>query len=348
MNRLPTGRRSFVSAAALLLAGLGTRQARAQGKPEKTRILIALSAKGSLGCLPLTIADRLNYFAAEGLEVDLQEFGGGTRALQAVQDGADDVVAGAFEHTINLQGKNQFFSAFVLLGRAPQVALGVSTRTMAAYKTITDLKGRKIGVSMPGSAGNTMVSLVLARGGVAPGEVHFVELGSVTAALAAVRSGQVDAIGYAEPAMTMLEHKADIRIVADTRTLKGALEVFGGLMPAACLYAPADFVQKNPRTVQALANAVVHALKWLQTAGPSDLIKAVPEAYLMGDRGVYLASFSKVREAIAVDGLIPDDGARTALRVMSRLDASIQIDKIDLARTFTNEFSRKAKDKFRA
>ena len=74
----------------------------------------------------------------------------------------------------------------------------------------------------------------------------------------------------------------------------------------------------------------------------------MPEAYLSGDRGLYLASFNKVREAIAVDGLIPDEGVRTALRALARLDGSIKTDKIDLARTFTNEFSRKAKDKFRA
>ncbi len=345
--RLPTDRRSFVSVAALLLAGLGA-PALAQGKPEKSKVSIAVGVKASLDCLPLTIADRLGYFANEGLEVEIHDFGGGLRALQAVLEGSEDVVGGAFEHTINLQGKNQFFRAFVLLGRAPQVALGVSTKTMPAYKTVADLKGHKIGVSMSGSAANTVASLVLARGGVSPAEVSFVEIGSVPAAVAAVRSGQVDAISYTEPVMTLLEHRADVRIIADTRTLKGAQEVFGGPMASACLYAPGDYVQKNPKTIQALANAVVHALKWLQTAGPSDIIKAVPDAYLAGDRSLYLTSFNKVREAIAVDGLIPDEGVRTALRAMGRLDASMKTDRIDLARTFTNEFSRKAKDKFRA
>jgi NitT/TauT family transport system substrate-binding protein len=221
-------------------------------------------------------------------------------------------------------------------------------RTMAAYKSIADLKGRKIGVSMPGSAADTVASLVLMRGGVSPRDVTFVEMGSVGAAMTAVRSGQLDAISYTEPVITMLEHKSEVRIISDTRTLKGTQELFGGPMPSVCLYAPGDYVQKNPGTVQALANAIVHALKWLQTAGPSDIIKAVPEAYLIGDRSLYLASFNKIREAIAVDGLIPDEGARTALRAMGRLDASIKTDKIDLARTYTNDFSRRAKDKFRA
>jgi hypothetical protein len=50
-------------------------------------------------------------------------------------------------------------------------------------------------------------------------------------------------------------------------------------MPAGCLYAPDhDFVQKHPNTCQALATAIVQGLKWMQTAGPSDIIKTVPEA----------------------------------------------------------------------
>jgi NitT/TauT family transport system substrate-binding protein len=163
-----------------------------------------------------------------------------------------------------------------------------------------------------------------------------------------MRSGQIDAISNIDPVMTMLEQKGDIRIIADTRTLKGTLAVFGGPMPAACLYAPAEFLQKNPNTAQALTNAIVHALKWLQTAGPSDIIKTVPETYLLGDRALYLASFDKVREAIAVDGLIPEEGGQTALRALASFDATLKADKIDLSKTFTNQFAARAKARFKA
>jgi len=124
--------------------------------------------------------------------------------------------------------------------------------------------------------------------------------------------------------------------------------VFGGPMPASCLYAPLEFVRKNPNTCQALAHAVVHGLKWLQTAGPGDIIKTVPESYLLGDRAVYLAAFSKVRESFSLDGLMPDDGPRTALRALAGFDPTVKEDKIRLSRTFTNEFAQQAKDRFKA
>jgi NitT/TauT family transport system substrate-binding protein len=163
-----------------------------------------------------------------------------------------------------------------------------------------------------------------------------------------MRLGHIDAISNIDPVMTMLEQKGDVRIITDTRTLKGTQEVFGGAMPAGCLYAPAEFLLKNPNTAQALANGIVRALKWLQTAGPGDIVKTVPESYLLGDRGLYMAAFNKVREAFALDGLIPDDGPKTALNVLASFDNGVKADKITLAKTFTNEFARKAKLKFKA
>lgn len=341
-------RRHFNVAAVAAVAGLAVPALRAQPKPEQSKVSIAVGGKAAFYYLPLTIAEQLGYFKAEGLEVEISDFAGGSRALQAVVGGSADVVSGAYEHTINLQNKGQTFQAFVLQGRAPQIALGVSTKTMPNYKTVADLKGKKIGVTAPGSSTNMMANLVLSRAGVKAGDVSFIGVGTSAGALTAIRSGQIDAICNIDPVMTMLEQKGDVRIVSDTRTLKGTQDVFGGPMPAGCLYAPMDFVQKHPNTVQALTNAMVHALKWLQTAGPSDIIKTVPESYLLGDRGLYLASFDKVREAIALDGMFPEGGGKVALRALGSFDTKLKADKIDLDKTFTNQFARKAKEKFKA
>ena len=345
MSNLSLNRRRF---AAMAAAALAAPALRAQARPEKSRVSIAVGGKASFYYLPLTIAEQLGYFKAEGLDVEISDFAGGSRALQAVVGGSADVVSGAYEHTINLQSKNQLFQAFVLQGRAPAIAMAVSTRTMPGYRSVADLRGKKIGVTAPGSSTNMVANLVLSRGGLKASDVSFIGVGTSAGALTALRSGQVDAMSNIDPVMTMLEQKGDVRIISDTRTLKGTQEVFGGPMPAGCLYAPMEFVQKNPNTCQALANAMVHALKWLQTAGPSDIIKTVPETYLLGDRGLYLASFNKVREAIALDGLLPDEGARTALKALASFDPSVKGDKIDLGRTYTNDFARRAKERYKA
>jgi NitT/TauT family transport system substrate-binding protein len=349
MKNILVKRRTFTSAAVVGVAAIAAPALlRAQPKLEKSRIAIAVGGKAAFYYLPLTISEQLGYFKAEGLDVEISDFAGGAKALQALIGGSADVVSGAYEHTINMQAKNQMIREFVLMGRAPQIAMGVSTKAMPNYKTLTDLRGKKIGVSAPGSSTNMVANLVLSRAGVKASEVSYVGVGTAAGALAALRSGQIDAMSNTDPVMTMLEQKGEVKIISDTRTLKGTQDVFGGPMPAACFYTHADFIQKNPNTCQALANAIVHGLKWLQTAGPSDIIKTVPEGYLLGDRALYLASFNKVREAIALDGILPDEGPRTALRALASFEPSVKPEHIDLAKTYTNDFARRAKEKFKA
>jgi len=115
-------------------------------------------------------------------------------------------------------------------------------------------------------------------------------------AITALKSGQIDAVSNTDPVMTKLEQDGDVKIIADTRTLRGTEQVLGGPMPAGCLYAPVDFIRKNPGTVQALTNAIVRADKWIQSASPQDVLSTVPESYLLADKALYLFSFNKVRK----------------------------------------------------
>ncbi len=343
MHKKTFNRRTFGAVTAGSVAAFALPSLWAQSKLEKSKVSIAVGGKAAFYYLPLTIAEQLGYFKAEGLEVEISDFAGGSRALQAVVGGSADVVSGAYEHTINLQSKGQKFQAFVLQGRAPAISMGISPKAMPNYKTLADLKGKKIGISAPGSSTNMVANLILSRAGLKASDVSFIGVGTAAGALTAFRAGQIDAMCNVDPVMTMLEQKNEVRIIADTRTLKGTVDVFGGAMPAGCLYAPVEFIEKNPNTVQALTNAMVRSLKWLQTAGPSDIIKTVPESYLLGDRALYLASFNKVREAISPDGIIPEEGPRTALKALTSFDPSVKPEKIELGKTYTNEFAKKSK-----
>jgi NitT/TauT family transport system substrate-binding protein len=161
-----------------------------------------------------------------------------------------------------------------------------------------------------------------------------------------MRSGQIDAMSNLDPVITLLQRSGDFKVISDTRILAESEKVFGGPMPAACLYAPQAFIDKNPATVQALANAIVRANKWIQQAGPGDIITAVPEAYLLGDRAVYIDAFLAAKGALSPDGLFPDKGAETAFRALASIDAEIAKAKLDLAAVYTNEFVKKANAKY--
>lgn len=335
-------RRHLIAGASALLAAPAFVRAQAVEKPKLT---LAVGGKNLLYYLPLTIAEQLGYFKAEGLEPNIVDFAGGAQALRAVVGGSADVVSGAFEHTVNMQAKGQRLRAFVLQGRAPQIVLGVNPKTFANYKAPADLKGRKIGVTAPGSSTNVMVNFFLAKAGLKPSDVSIVGVGASQGAVAAMRSGQIDAISNLDPVITLLQRSGDLKIVSDTRVVAEADKIFGGPMPAACLYAPQAFIDKHPGTVQALATAIVRADRWIQQAGPADIIKVVPEGFLLGDRAVYIDAFLAARPALSPDGLIPEKGPETALRALASIDAEIAKAQLDLSAVYTNEFAKKANAK---
>ena len=117
-------------------------------------------------------------------------------------------------------------------------------------------------------------------------------------------------------------------------------------MPAACLYTQQTFLDKNPNTAQALANAIVRADKWIQGAGPGEIIKAVPESYLLGDRAVYIDAFLAAKGALSPDGMFPEAGPETARRALASVDAEIANAKIDLAAIYTNDYVKRANAKY--
>jgi|SRR5882672_3646363 len=255
---------------------------------EKTDVHIAVGGKSGLYYLPLVLTERLNHFKDEGLHVRISDFAGGTRSLEAVVGGSADVVAGAYEHTINMQSRKQGFQAFVLAGASPQISVAISSKLADKYKSPKDLKGLKVGVSAPGSSTNMVVNYLLAQGGLKPTDVAIIGIGAGASVIAAMDQGRVDVVSQTDPAVTMLEKDGKVKLIAETRTPEGTQKLFGGPMPASSLYAPLDFIKKNPNTVQALTNATVRTLLWMQDASPQQILATVPEEYLLGNKAMYL------------------------------------------------------------
>ena len=103
---------------------------------EKKKITIAVGGKGLFYYLPLTIAERQGYFKDEGLEVEIPDFAGGAKALQALVGGSADMVSGAFEHTINMQAKKQPITAVVLQAGYSSIVLVLRANSASTSPTL--------------------------------------------------------------------------------------------------------------------------------------------------------------------------------------------------------------------
>ena len=331
----------------ILGASLGV--AVSYGAPlEKPKVVIAVGGKASLYYLPLSIAERLGYFNDEGLEVDMVDFAGGAKALQAMMGGSADVVCGGFDHVMVMRARGQNLRAFVLQGATPAISLGVAKERAAQYKSPKDLKGMKIGVSAPGSSTHAFINHLLVSAGLAPDDVSIIGVGTGAAAVAAMQAGHLDAIANIEPAVTMMERMGTIKVVVETVSVQGARAIYGSPLPSGSLYTREDFIKANPNTVQALTNAMVRALKWLKAATPDEVAKAVPVEYLLGDRALYLEAYRKNSESYSRDGLFPPAGAEAQLRVLSGFEQAVKdAPGLKAEDAYTNEFVKIALAKYR-
>ena len=98
------------------------------GATAQTKVRLAVGGQSALYYLPLTVTDRLGYFKDEGLDVEISDLAGGSKALQALIGGSADVVTGAFDHTIQMQAKNQPITAVVAARAVSGIRAGAGRR----------------------------------------------------------------------------------------------------------------------------------------------------------------------------------------------------------------------------
>jgi NitT/TauT family transport system substrate-binding protein len=336
-------RRTFLigTGATALAAGIGPR-AFAQDKPEKTKVILGVGGKPLLYYLPLTVAERQGLFKEQGLEVEINDFGGGAKSLQALIGGSVDVVTGAYEHTIRMQAKGQDVRAVVELGRFPAIVIAAKKELADQIKSAADFKGKKIGVTAPGSSTALTAQYAMVKAGLKANDASFIGVGGGASAVAAMKRGEIDLISHLDPVIAKLEADGDIHVVVDTRTEEGTRALFGGSNPAATLYLKKEFMDENPVTTQRLVNAFAKSLKWLQTAKPEDVADLVPAEYHLGDKPLYLKAVANSLPAYSRDGIITQEGMKSVMDMLQTLDPEMKEAKVDLANTFDGRFVKKA------
>ena len=335
--------RTFVAALAAAIAFTAAAQA-----PEKKKITIAVGGKSLFYYLPLTVAERKGFFKDEGLEVEIPDFPGGAKALQALVGGSADLVSGAYEHTINMAAKKQPIRAVVLQAKYSSIVLLLPKDKAAKYHGAKDLKGLKVGVTAPGSSTNMFVNNLLAKDGLKPTDVSIVGVGVGAGAVAAMEKGEIDALSNLDPVITQLESTGKFVAVADSRTEKGMKDIYGGDYMASVIYVTDEFIRKNPNTVQAVVNAMVRADKWIAKATPQQIVDLMPNEYKAGNPTLYKEGLLKNMIGYSENGEMSLKAAENVYKVLKQFEPSVQAaGKLDLNATFDNSFAKKANAKYK-
>ncbi|MFB4300284.1 ABC transporter substrate-binding protein [Actinomadura sp. NTSP31] len=158
------------------------------GGTAKLKILVSPQPNAA----PIYIAKQKGLFAKHGLDVRIMAGQSGSSIVAALQSGGANI--GMVNYVTVFSGASHGLKLkFVAQSRVGQAgADGIFTRKGSAIRSMTALKGKKIGVPGTGSVADLVVDLRLAEAGVSPKDVEYVQV-PVPNALSSLDNGQVDA-----------------------------------------------------------------------------------------------------------------------------------------------------------
>jgi NitT/TauT family transport system substrate-binding protein len=303
-------------------------------------IRLAIGGQNQMVYLPATLAQELGYYKDEGLDLELQDHQGGSKALQALVGGSADVVCGFYDHTIQMAAEGRRMVAFVSMLRFPGLVLVTSPQSAATVTKIADLKGRIAGVTTAGSSSQMLLTYLLQRHAVAPDAVSITAIGSASTAIAAVERGKVDAGMLADPAFTILTRRAaGTRVLADLRTESGVREAFDvPTYPASVLYATGDWIAANHDQTRRLAHAIVRTLEWMHGHTAEEISAKTPKSFRGEDEALYADAVRSSMSMFSPDGVMQASGAEAVHKLLAQSMDKVRGARIDLATTYTNEF----------
>ena len=325
-----------------LLAGSALLGCTARGHdPAVREVRIALSRDG-ITWLPIYIAQSLGYYQEQALTVTISDVAGLSKGMEALLGGSVDVAASMPALTVQVAVEGRALQTFLSFAARPSMALVVAPKARATIRSIADLRGRRVGVSSPGSATHLLLNYALVSNGVSPHEVSIISIAAGAASLAAIEHGQVDAAALISSAITVMEERhPDLRILVDMRTPTGTETAVGSpTFPSSTLVAKPEWLKGDNEVARRFVRATLEGMQWMRSHSPEEVRTHIPEALRMPDASGDVAAIRLFQRNLSPDGAMPADGFDIARRVVAASNEKVRATPLDLTRLFTNEFVR--------
>ncbi|WP_019850458.1 ABC transporter substrate-binding protein [Desulfitobacterium sp. PCE1] len=217
------GRKSFFSflltlvLVLSLVTGCGQQNTANPGNPQSTNKLTI----GSMNIeenLPILVAQQNGYFAEQNLEVQLIPFQSPVELQSAFQTGQlDGMITDIMIAALLKSSGEDLRVTSIALGATPEEGrFAIIASPASNVKTVSDLKGKSIGIS-----NNSIIEYVtdklLLEGGVNPSEVNKTTVAKLPLRVEMLLSNQIDAIVVPDPQISYVVSEGAKIIAEDTK-----------------------------------------------------------------------------------------------------------------------------------
>jgi len=221
----------------------------------QTKIRVGKAQAQTFAFVPADVGVEAGIFKKHGLDVEISNFGGDAKLLQALSADAIDIAMG---------GGPTF--AFIVKG-APMLAVGALADAPGTImlvvlkdgpvKTEDDLKGRTVSVSTTGSLTYWLGQELSRSHGWGNDGIKIAPLGSTTAQAAALKTRQIDGVITETSTVFKLEEEGSGRILVRFGERIKDFHVH-------VIYASKALIDKNPEAVRAYLAAWYETVQYMR------------------------------------------------------------------------------------
>jgi NitT/TauT family transport system substrate-binding protein len=237
-----------------------------------TSLAVGQIGNNSIAFFPLFVAQQQSFFRDAGLDVQITTFQSGSLVGAAMTSGSVDVgcsvitdvfallkagrpakIVGSLVdgYYVDVIGANQFLDQAHVSRKSP------------LHQRVLALKGRKIGITGPGSGTEALLVYLFKHAGLDPTrDAEFVNVGTDQAAiLTAMRTGRIDGVSFAWPlSMVAQVQKVGAPLImpaeGDVPSMRGEIQ---GVM-----YARPDVLEKREDAIVAFVKAIARAESFIR------------------------------------------------------------------------------------
>jgi NitT/TauT family transport system substrate-binding protein len=199
---------------------------------------------------PFYVAVDQGFFKKVGLNVTVQKFtGGGATSVAALATGAVQVASGGPTNFIGDMAKT------VISGRlfGMTVDSGYDLVVSKGITSVSQLKGKTLGVSGINSSDNIFLDATLEHYGISPSDVTFIAAGTTAERLTALSTGKIQAIADQAAFRASELAVGSVLIKAENNPVQ---------LPTVAFYADESFIQSNPNALKKFISAMISAAAW--------------------------------------------------------------------------------------
>lgn len=294
------------------------------------------------------VATELNLFKQVGLDVEVTNVPGGSKAAAALLGGSADVVDLGFLHCLKAARKGFDVVAFYspmntwpttyMMKKEMMKKKGI-TKSSSVDQKIKAMKGLSIGATSMGSGTHLITAAMLKRRGVDPEkDVRFFPFGKWKAGAAAFETGKIDIYQWISPTPEQLESKGIGVVILSAP--RGDIPEFRDY-PWGSLFTTREYMKKNPEVLVKLAKAMIMAARYIHN-DKSGTIEIMAKVWNQYPKNLLEVAYQNMSPGVPLEPKISKAGWQKNMDILFANATKDERAKMAYEKVVNNSFVEKA------